>query len=287
MSHWPTVPTMVLCTRSARILPVRAHAEAAEQAGLPGVDLDLGSRAFPVFNHPGTPPANHLERGRIDSLWLPTFQPSGFGSRHLDKLLERWNGEAGRLGVRSIVVDRDVALRPVGSKDKRPVLLRLREGVPAGVRIVVVLRPRSLEGTRLHLNSLVTLRRTAEEWDFDLGVDLLGPVDQRWEAEAAIQRLLTRLALVRIPSIAHDRQPAPRNRITSRVVAYLLDQGYQGTLSLTARLRPTDLMRPSALGIRAEAETRAIVSRHQRLYGGASQVPPILPPRQARARGRS
>jgi hypothetical protein len=38
----------------------------------------------------------------------------------------------------------------------------------------------------------------AEEWDFDLVLDLVGGVDPQWEAEAAVVRIGSRLRMVRL-----------------------------------------------------------------------------------------
>ncbi len=280
MALWPPAPTLVLSTRSSRFLPSAAHSAAAHQTGLSGIDLDQGMRLAPFGPRAGAASLAALVEGQVDSIWLPVLPAGRLAESYMDALSDRWATDLSRLGVRTVIIDRDMALRPAGSRDRRPVLSRLRDLVPTGTGIVLALRPQALEGNRQHLNALVTLRRTAEEWDFSIGIDLLGSIDGRWEAEAAIQRILPRLSLVRLPSIAETRPDLPGARVTSRVLAYLLDQGYQGTLSLTARMRPLDLLHPApqrrqdALTSRAGSEAAAVMARYQRLYGAALPISP-------------
>ncbi len=125
------------------------------------------------------------------------------------------------------------------------------------------------------------LRRTAEEWDFDLALDLCGGIDPRWEAEAAIQRVLPRLTLVRVGTSGGDVSSGTRNRLTRRSLAYLLDQSYAGTLSLAPSVPWTGVLSPALVERRARSEVQAIAERHQRIF--ASHVASDrLPTRQER-----
>ena len=66
-----------------------------------------------------------------------------------------------------------------------------------------------------HPDRLVVLRRLAEEWDFDLALDLCGPIDPTWESEAAISKLMPRLTLVRIGPT--ESRPPDRATATSTI----------------------------------------------------------------------
>ena len=282
MSQWPVVPSLVLSSRANRWLPIVSLALAARQAGTDGLDLDLGSR-------PGLTLGGFASGARIDpvpaatipSVWLPHTRRLGNTTARSDRFVDDWLALATRLSIRQLVVDREPALRPMGDRDKRPLLLRLQEGVRPGTRVVLVLRADDLEGTRAHLSTMGALRRTAEEWDFDLALDLCGAIDPRWEAEAAIQRILPRLSLVRVGSSSGDLTHGTRNRLTRRSLAYLLDQSYTGTLSLSPSVPWTRVLSSGVLQRRTRTEAESIADRHQSIFA-AHLASDHLPTRQKR-----
>ncbi len=111
-------------------------------------------------------------------------------------------------------------------------LVNLRRLVPSKTQIAIGLRSRDLEGTRDHLFALAALRRYAEEWDFQLALDVSGRIDPAWEVEAALMRLLPRLALVRLrwPLCPHA-QHGP-DCTTARTVATLKDLRFTGNIAI-------------------------------------------------------
>lgn len=282
MSQWPLVPSLVLSSRANRWLPIGTLAIAARQAGTDGLDLDLATR-------PGLTLGGFASGARVDpvpaatisSVWLPRTRKFVNTAARSDRFVDDWLALATRLSIRQLIVDREPALRPMGDRDKRPLLLRLQEGVRPGMRIVLVLRPDDLEGTRAHLSTMSALRRTAEEWDFDLALDLCGGIDPRWEAEAAIQRVLPRLTLVRVGTSGGDISQGTRNRLTRRSLAYLLDQSYTGTLSLTPSLPWMRALSPVLLERRTRSEAESVADRHQRIFA-SHLASDRLPTRQER-----
>ncbi len=282
MSQWPLIPSLVLSSRVNRWLPLQALAVAAREAGMDGLDLDLATRPNVIllgFGKGGRVQA--VPDAPIPSLWLPGTRSLRTTGARADRLVDDWLGLADRLDVRQLLVEREPALRPIGDRDKRPLLLRLQDGVGPRTRVTLVLRPRDLEGNRAHLATMASLRRTAEEWDFDVALDLCGPIDPRWEAEAAIQRILPRLRLVRLAASGGDVAVGSRSRSSRRSLAYLLDQSYAGTLSLVPSVPWSSVLSAAALGRRTRSEARAIAERHQRIF---ASVPASdrLPTRQQR-----
>lgn len=282
MSQRPLIPSLVLSSRANRCLPVSALASAARDAGTDGLDLDLATR--PGATLLGFASGIRVQTGAdvaIPSLWLPQVRRFGLNGRRADRFVDEWLGLSARLRLKQLLVNREPALRPMGDRDKRPLLLRLQEGVGPKTRVTLVLRPIDLEGTRAHLATMSSLRRTAEEWDFDLALDLCGAVDPRWEAEAAIQRILPRLTLIRLSASGGELAPGSRGRLSRRSLAYLLDQSYSGTLSLVPAIRWTENLSAATLERRARSDAQAIAERHQRIF---SSFPATdrLPTRQER-----
>lgn len=272
-------PAMVLSSRANRLLSIATLASVAERAGMRALDLDLAGRAVTLAGLRSSPRIGPRAEGRIDTVWLPLRRAPRFSGARVGRHLDDWIALAHEVGARQIVVDREAALRPIGDSDKRPLLIRLQEALGTSTRVVVVLRPGELEGTRAHLVSLGALRRTAEEWDFDLGIDLVGTIDPRWEAEAALQRLHNRISLVRLTSIVADPTAIRQCRLTSRSLAYLLDQSFSGTLSLVPRVPWTGWFGRTALDRAACAEVEAIGNRYQRIFSPAFSTT-RLPTRQ-------
>ena len=282
MSQWPLIPSLVLSSRANRWLPIPVLAVVAREAGTDGLDLDLTARpGATMFGLGSGARVKALPDAPIPSLWLPGTRRPGLTGTRADRFVADWLGLAKRLEVRQLLAERESALRPFGDQDKRPLLLRLQDGVGPRTRVTLVLRPRDLEGNRAHLATMASLRRTAEEWDFDLALDLCGPVDPRWEAEAAIQRILPRLTLVRVGTAGGGMSVDNRARLTRRSVAYLLDQSYAGTLSLVPAVPWTSVLSAAMLERRTRSEALAIAERHQRIFSSL-EASDRLPTRQQR-----
>jgi hypothetical protein len=123
----------------------------------------------------------------------------------------------------------DLAPAVAGIRDAKGQLL-------GRARPALALAPVNPDGGRDHLARLALLRHMAAEWEFDLALDLTGPLDETWEAEAAIGRLGGRLALIRLGAPYDAHPDSARWRMTRRVVAAALDAGFSGTFALCPRV---------------------------------------------------
>lgn len=281
MSQRPHVPSMVLSSRAGRWLSLATLADVAHDAGTQGLDLDLAGRSLSFAGLSRGPHIGPGVAGHVESVWLPLRRAPLLAGGRVDHLLNDWIGLTRDVGARQVVIDRAAAMRPLGNQDKRPLLIRLQDALGSSARVTVVLRPAELEGTRAHLATLGALRRTAEEWDFDLGIDLVGGIDPRWEAEAALQRLHSRLSLVRLQSVGADASSADRCRLTGRSLAYLLDQSFPGTLSLVPRVPWSGALSRTVLERRTRDAALSVIERHQRIFS-PSVTTTRLPSKQER-----
>lgn len=228
----PLPPVLTLSTRCSRTLRLSTVARVARDADLDGLDIDPSEAVLPGPSALAT--VSEKFALPIRSVWLPA--PSvwmGWRRKHArDAMLA-----AARASFASVVV---VDL-PLGS-DRRPSRSLLtstteafRASVRPGTRICVGLRPRQLEGGRAHLVELTALRRLAEEWDFEIALDLAGPIDPRWEAEAAIARLGARLGLMRLETEAVTGPPFGRCRAAARALSAAIDGGHPTEYALVPR----------------------------------------------------
>ena len=224
-------PTLAVSTRSSRLVSPGAYFGIAEAAGLDGVDLDLGAL-------PGRPDPRALARRSdvtgmpVQAVWAPRVVDGPLHGWRLRRTLELVVGLVEATGAPTVVVDR---AEPGGGRDRGAPIRALRDSLPPATRLTVTLRPRHLAGTRAHLTQLTALRRLAEEWDHDLALDLLGPIDPGWEAEAALARLLPRLTLIRFGPLESRPPGRGRSRVTARVLAAAVDAGFGGVASLVVR----------------------------------------------------
>jgi hypothetical protein len=125
--------------------------------------------------------------------------------------------------------------------------IRLRAMIPDSADVALAVRPRNADGGRSHLVRLSLLRNQAEEWDLGLALDLTGPVDWLWEAEAAVVRMMPRLRLVRLlhPLPAVDGHV--RSRLTQRTIAACADNAFDGWISVVAAVPVWRWRSPDAL----------------------------------------
>jgi len=177
---------------------------------------------------------------RIRSVWLPPAVGGPFLERRLDRLTAFIRHAQQELGLRHVVIAGANRTTAGGTS-----MLQLVQAVFAGEQGSVRLALGVRADRSLHpLHGTALARRTAEEWDMDLALDVAGPVPPGWEAEAAVARLLPRLTVVRLcgwlpTQVVHvDESPT---RIAARSMAMLADQGYAGLLSIV----PTRHRRPS------------------------------------------
>lgn len=249
-------PRISLAVRTPRLARTGHVIAAAERTYIPEIDLDVTGRRF-----------SDVERLRqalinanvsVRAIWLPDCEEHAFGRRQ-----KRLPDLVGRLAEAviptSIVVD-----RPSNRADVRQaqLLQDLRGLLPPDTRIVYVIRPSALAGTRDHLADLTALRRNAEEWDLDLALDLHGPIDPKWEAEAAITKLRSRLTVVRFGPLPSRPPGRGRERATTRVLATLADGLYEGVIAISPQIRPFRYPTVSTLADSCAATATLIRSRY-------------------------
>ena len=233
MTHWPTPPRILLSTRTSRLLTVASTCDIAATANMDGVELDLGGRLWPP--RPDRV-ANDVQDSdaRIESVWIRRVMPGPGVTVRQRGAIRAAVAMAAATGAGTIVVDHLGSLdaaAAIASQDLVPRNL-VNTLATGDARLTVALPTEQLEGNRSHLTELLALRRIAEEWDFYLGLDLLGPIDPRWEAEAAGARMGPRLRLIRI-GLLESRPPGRgRAKMTHRVLAAAADAGFGGLISI-------------------------------------------------------
>ncbi len=249
-------PRISLAVRSPRLARTAHVIAAAERTYIPQIDLDVTGRRF-------TDPES-LRRALNDAnvsvraIWLPDRDEHAFGWSQ-SGLADRIGRLAIAVNPASIIVD-----RPTNRADvQQAQLLRdLRRSVPPETRVVYVIRPGALAGTRDHLADLTALRRNAEEWDLDLALDLHGPIDPKWEAEAAITKLRSRLTVVRFGPLPSHPPGRGRERATARVLATLADSLYEGVIAISPQVRPFRYPTVGALADSCAATATLIRARY-------------------------
>jgi hypothetical protein len=226
----PFAPLLTLSTRAPLLLRPSTLVRIARDARLDGLDLDLTRRPFASASDAVAAAAR--ADLPVRTVWLPTRPrwPAGSGERGKE-------ASAARAGAAAMVVfglPRGADGRPtqgaiVGTSES------IRPLVSPATRLCVAIGPPSLQGGRAHLVKLTALRRLAEEWDFGIALDLAGPIDPRWEAEAAIARLGARLSLLRLDAEVAAGLAYGRARPASRALSAAIDGGYPTEFAIVAR----------------------------------------------------
>lgn len=228
-------PTFVVSTLSSPLLRLSEVCAAVRRAGLAGIDLDLtgwrNQRMLTELAH-----SDPARRGLIATVWVPAERDVGRLGR-----LAPWKpgaipGASLPRTAELVVVDEERAPGHANGHGQLRCAIRLRdaEGFPG--RIALAVRPRNPEGGRAHLARLSLLKSVAAEWDFDLALDLAGPVDWLWEAEAAIARIASRLRLIRIAFPLATPDAHLRARMTQRTLAACADAGFDGLIAIAVPL---------------------------------------------------
>jgi hypothetical protein len=201
---------------------------------------------------------------------------------------------------RKPITTRDVALAVLASRPTRLVMDRrdllderlsslirtIRDQAGGAVRVTLALRSDELEGSRDHLNRLSALRRMAEEWEYEIALDLTGPIDPRWEAEAAISRLMPRLTMIRVGSLASRPPNNGRARLTNRAIAFALDQGYQDYISIAPYVPLWRAFWTTAVAEAFIADAQAIRAKYELIHHISLPPTPSPPIPQAKHRMR-
>ncbi len=232
----PALPEITLSSTAVRWRRPSTIFRVSERSGISGVDLDLSD---PMVIGRTNDMADALSRfnGAIHTVWMPrSTNPAVWtGSNVYHEALDAHR----RTGAR-IVLRMPVAPHP---EINRAVITSLTETmrtrVDGDARIMVALDRRWTTGGRAPLVQMTTLRRLAEEWDFEIGLDLTGRLDPTWETEAAILRLGRRLIYLRIAALpTPGRASDARDRITARALAASLESGSLQTVALAPAVRP-------------------------------------------------
>lgn len=217
------LPPLVSLSTAPSLLRLSTLFRLAQSAGADGIDLDLSGPPLPEPSRVAQAAERHGVPVR--SVWMPRAS-----------VWSGWNADRARTAAAAVARATDAGIfiieGPITSDGgvPRSAVTALTETarplLSPGTRIVVVLRPRHLEGGRRHLVQLTAWRRLAEEWEFGIGLDLSGPVDGRWEAEAAVSRLGSRLTLMRLPSDVVAAPATGARRAAVRAFAAAIDGGH-------------------------------------------------------------
>src|SRR5205814_9160309 len=122
---------------------------------------------------------------------------------------------------------------------------------------------------------LSSLKSIAEEWDLDLALDLIGPIDWLWEAEAAVARMMPRLRYVRLVYPLPTLDAQVRSRMTQRTIAACVDMAFSGTIAVATPLPFWHWRNPQALEMAAGAAVDRLELRF-----GVSRTPSYWETRQ-------
>ena len=226
----PALPEITLSSTAVRLRRPSTIFRVADRTGIRNVDLDLSDSA--VLGRTNDMRAAVAGfHGVIRTVWLPRspLPTIWTGSNVHHEALEVVRQSGARVLLRMPVAS------PAGVN--RIAITSLTEPVRGHLygcsRITVVLDRRWTAGGRMPLVQMTALRRLAEEWDFEIGVDLTGRLDPTWETEAAILRLGQRLVYLRIASLPTAGQVSnARDRISARALAAACESGSLRTVSL-------------------------------------------------------
>lgn len=259
-------PSLLISTRATPLLRLSAYDAAAHEVAFAGIDLD-GDNEVRRTLVAGRSLERAIAHRGIRSLWLRPIQLEGVGLIPLAATAVTAGHGRPRL---LLVIDVPDA---VGRSDALALQVaaakRVRAASERPLDIALAVRAENPDGSRRHLERATMLRHVCSEWDLQIALDLLPEPDATWEAEAALVRMLPRLAMVRIGVPRTVLSGGNRWRMASRVVATLTDGGYGGYLSLVPELSFWEKRSGVAIADRcasfaANVERRAIRQRHSR-----------------------
>jgi hypothetical protein len=229
--------TVLLSTGGGLGRSVGAVRAAAGAAGYAAVELDLSGRWRRIGRMLGEAEGGGSEEPPIATVVLPARTVlSAAAASDSGTVL----GRVLALGPSAVLLDPSVWEK--GTAGRAGITggaeaVRLASG--GRTRFGVVIRPGTLRGGRAHLTELSGLRRMAEEWDFDLVLDLVGGVDPQWEAEAAVVRIGSRLRMVRLgrPTL-EVRADSINGRVVARALTASLHLRNRLVISVVPPLAP-------------------------------------------------
>ncbi|MCC6312517.1 MAG: hypothetical protein IT337_00790 [Thermomicrobiales bacterium] len=237
----PIQPRVALATHLLLPLGSGFAGRVAAYAGAQWLDLDYAAhlvapRLRMPPDHKGWAP---------NALWLPAEGTRG----PIDQALRgRFVGGQGSLAP-LLIVDApwNLADAPSALRALFP-FTQAVERAGVGRSVAVGLRARHLSGGRRHLTQLTLLRHIVEEWGLDIALDLTGPFDPQWEAEAAVLRMGPRLVLVRAGAAAVAASPVDRGRVAKRALRAAIEQQPRLCVSLAPDVPWWQAASPTALG---------------------------------------
>lgn len=259
---------LLLSTQATSLLRLDGYASAVDEADLSGIDLDATNdfkRAIVASRSMHRALANQLVR----SVWVRPLQLEGTGLQPFRDAAKTC-GEA-RLPLLIVDVPSGVDyLDAVGIQ--LAAANRLRGAVGNQASIAIAVRAENPEGNRNHLDRLSIIRHKAGEWDFKLALDLTTKPDGTWEAEAAMMRVLPRIANIRLTVPRTLLSGGVRWRIASRVIASATDGGYRGFVSLAPELSLWERHSISTLADRSAMFAANVERRAMRVRGERSRL---------------
>ncbi|MCC6790907.1 MAG: hypothetical protein IT336_04430 [Thermomicrobiales bacterium] len=219
-------PRFSLTTAGFALTTMSGFVEMANRLGAEGLDLDATSWS----GRASLRPDRLLSDGAfpVSSIWITPADADALGRE------SAFRSRFQSIGASAIARGLRIVIRlPAGSEagDDRAVMavaaraLETCEWISGIVIAVPALAP---EGGRAHLSRIRTLRRLVEEWELEIGLDLVAQTDNRWEAEAAVQIVGPRLALVRLRAPLSIRT----TDVHVRTIRACAEDGFAGILSL-------------------------------------------------------
>ncbi len=242
---------------------------AIDGASYDGFDLDATSDLRRYFVASNSMPKT-LANPNINAIWLRPLQLEGSGLQPF-RDFARITGAA-RLPQIVIDLPAGVDLQDAWSL-QLAAARRLRNATGAPARIAIAMRADNREGSRDHLDRIALLRHQVGEWDLQLALDLTTGVDGAWEAEAAILRLLPRLAMIRLVVPRTMLSGGVRWRIASRAVAAASDSGFDGIYSIAPDLSLWERLSVNALADRCAMFATNLDRRSNLVRGERSRLP--------------
>ncbi len=226
----PANPQISLSIRPSLLTRIGSLFSAATWSGISEIDVDLTDGRL----HNAASLARHAANANVTirAIWLPERDPRQHGKQHTE-LPNIVAALADAVAPVAIVLDRPIDRADAYQAD---LIKGLRSVLPKTTSLVYVIRPAALLGTREHLTDLTALRHMAEEWNLELALDLHGPIDARWEAEAAITKLGSCLTAVRFGPLTSRPPGRGRERATARVLSTLADGGYGGVIAISPQV---------------------------------------------------